>query len=349
MATSPCGIDTSVADIQTAQDELTNLLGPGSKDALASINAKATELGNKLTELTPTIEENPNLQKKLQSLSGKDPLTALNEMADIQNEFGPLVSDLQDILAEVSPDLQSISSDISDLFGGETASVSGLRASLSGGDFSNLLSKASSITSIDTASICAKCKNLEIKTAPDGTKKAVELPSPPAIPQIQPQPEPYKEPQTIATKNSFSEALLVFQDAQNWARGKLLDEFKERGFPPTISEVEHKKNGNRYFSHYTFIYMKYASIVGLDADPTLWIRRVDPWVELKYARDTKYIGEPAIPNEDYIYDEEYAYFQNANTTTVTYEEIIQYLYNTTPEQAKKIFDGTTRNTFLKEI
>jgi hypothetical protein len=349
MATSPCGIDTGVVDIQATQDELTNLLGPGSKDALASINAKATELGNKLADLTPTIEENPNLQKKLQSLAGKDPLTALNEMADIQNEFGPLVSDLQDILAEVSPDLQSISSDISDLFGGETGSVSTLQASLSGADFSNLLSKASNITSIDTASICAKCKNLEVKTAPDGSKKAVELPSPPAIPQIQSEPEPYKPPQTLVAKNDLSEALLIFQDSQNWARDKLLNEFKERGFPPTISELEHKKNGNRYFSHYTFIYMKYASIVGLDPDPTLWIRRVDPWVELKYARDTNYIGEPAIPNEDYIYDEEYAYFQNANTTTRTYEEIVQYLYDITPEEAKKVFDGTTANKFLKEI
>lgn len=349
MATSPCGIDTGVVDIQAAQDELTNLLGPGSKDALASINAKATELGDKLAELTPTIEENPNLQKKLQSLSGKDPLSALNEMADIQNEFGPLVSDLQDILAEVSPDLQSITSDISDLFGGETGSVSGLQASLSSGDFSNLLSKASSITSIDTASICDKCRNLEIKTAPDGSKKAVELPSPPAIPQTQPQPEPYKEPQTLATKNDLSQALLVFQDAQNWARGKLLDEFKERGFPPEISELDHRKNGNRYFSHYTYIYVKYAEIVGLDADPTLWPRRVDPWVELKYTTDTKYIGEPALENPNYIYDEEYAYFQNANNTTKTYEEIIQYLYDTTPEEAKRLFTGTTANRFLKEI
>lgn len=348
MATSPCGIDTGVVDIQGAQDQLDELLGPGAKDALASINAQADELGAKLNALAPTIEENPNLQKKLQSLSGADPLTALNGIADIQNEFGPLVSDLQDVLAEVSPDLQSIAGEVSDLFGGETGSISTLQASLSGGDFASLLSKASSATAIDTSTICEKCKNLEIKTAPDGTKKAVELPNPPAIPQIQPQPEPYKEPQILSTKNDLSAALLAFQEAQNWARDKLLNEMKARGFPPQISEIEHRKNGNRYFSHYTYIYIKYAEIVGLDPDPTLWPRRVDPWVEIEYAGKPEYIGDDPFV-QDYIYNEEYAYFQQANNTTRTYEEVIQWQYDNTPEEARKVFSGTTANSFLKEI
>jgi len=349
MASTPCGVDTSVEAIKAAQEDLDELFGPGAKDKFTEIEAKATTLGTKLEALAPTIEENPNLQKKLQELNGADPLTALSKMTDIQKDFGPVFSDLQNVLEKVSPDLKSIASEVEEVLGTGGGSIGDLQKTLSGGDFSALLSKASKITKIDTSTICSECQNIEIKTLEDGTKKAVELPDPPAIPQIQIQSETYKEPQSLIQVNDMSAALLAFQDAQNWARSKLLNEFKERGFPPSISEAEHRKNGNRLFSHYTYIYIKYAEIVGLDPDPTLWPRRVDPWVELKYATDTNYIGEPLLENPNYIYDEEYAYFQTANNTTKTYEEVVQFQYNNTPEEARKVFAGTKANKFLKEI
>lgn len=349
MASTPCGIDTSVEAIKSAQGDLDELFGPGAKDKFAEIEAKGATLSTKLESLAPTIEENPNLQKKLQELNGADPLSALSKMTDIQKDFGPVFSDLQTVLEKVSPDLKSITSEIEGVLGTGGGSIGDLQETLSAGDFSSLLSKASAITKIDTAKICSECQNIEIKTLEDGTKRAVELPDPPAVPQTQIQTETYKEPQSLVQVNDMSAALVIFVEAQNWARDKLLNEFKERGFPPDISEAEHRKNGNRIFSHYTYIYIKYAEIVGLDPDPTLWPRRPDPWVELKYATDTNYIGEPQLENPNYIYDEEYAYFQSANNTTKTYEEVVQFLYDNTPEEAAKVFRGTTANRFLKEI
>lgn len=349
MASTPCGVDTSIEAIKSAKGDLNQLFGPGASDKFAEIEAKAADLGTKLEAKMPKIEQNPSLQKALQKLNGASPLSALTTMTEIQSDFGPLVSDLQDILGEVSPDLQSIAGDVEGLLGSGGGSIGDLQKSLSGGDFSSLLSKASSLTKIDTSTICNNCKNLEIKTLPDGTKRSVELPDPPKVPELPIETESYKEPQSLTQVNDMSAALLAFQDAQNWARSKLLNEFKERGFPPDISETEHRKNGNRYFSHYTYIYIKYAEIVGLDPDPTLWPRRVDPWVELKYTTDTNYIGEPQLENPNYIYDEEYAYFQQANNTTKSYEDVVKFQYENTPEEAAKVFRGTTANSYLKEI
>jgi len=186
MASTPCGIDTSVEAIKSAQGDLDALFGPGAKDKFATIEEKTAVLGEKLDAKVPQLEQNPSLQKALSSLQGKSPLEALSTMTEIQNDFGPVVDDLQDILNEVSPDLQSIAGDVKDLFGGGTGSIGELQQTLSAGDFSQLLSKASAITDINTDDICNKCKNLEIQTLPNGTKTAVELPKEPFIPEAQP-------------------------------------------------------------------------------------------------------------------------------------------------------------------
>jgi len=329
MATNPCGTDTSLEDIKAAQEELNSIVSGGA-NALAAINSKVSEIGDKLNSFKPEVKEDPNLQKEMAKLQGADPITAGGIIQGIKQTFGPLVDNINELIDEVSPGLSEASDKVSN----------------NPFDLSALTELAS--LSPSSADVCSKVKNIEVKTLPDGTQTTVEKPAPPAVPQTVPLVEPYKEPQTLATKNNFSAALLAFQSAQNWARDKLLNEMEQRGFPPQISELEHKKNGNRMFSYYTFIYIKYAEIVGLDPDPTLWPRRITPWVEVKYAGKPEYIGDDPF-DENYIYNEEYAYFQAANNTTFTYEEVVQRLYDDTPAEAAKVFVGTTANKYFKEI
>src|SRR6056300_724978 len=206
MASTPCGIDTSVEAIKSAQGDLDELFGPGAKDKFAEIQAKADALGEKLDAKLPQIEQNPSLQKALSSLQGKSPLEALSTMTEIQNDFGPLVSDLQDILNEVSPDLQSISKDVQSVLGSGGGAIGDLQSSLSAGEFSTLLSKASAITDINTDNICNNCKNLEIQTFPDGTKAAVELPKEPKVPDTAPTIE--IPPITMSGSDAFKSTIL---------------------------------------------------------------------------------------------------------------------------------------------
>lgn len=207
MASTPCGVDTSIEAIKSAKGDLNKLFGPGASDKFAEIESKAADLGAKLEAKMPKIEQNPSLQKALQKLNGANPLSALTTITEIQNDFGPLVSDLQDILGEVSPDLQSIAGDVEGFLGSGGGAIGDLQKSLSGGDFSSLLSKASSLTKIDTATICNNCKNLEIKTLPDGTKTAVELPPPPKVPELKIEPAPISE--SMSGSGSFKPSLLA--------------------------------------------------------------------------------------------------------------------------------------------
>ena len=187
MATTPCGIDTSIEAIKNSQGDLDALFGPGAKDKFAEIEAKSETLSTKLEAKLQPIVENPNLQKSLQSLQGKSPFEALSSLTEIQKEFGPVVDDLQAVLEDESPDLASIAGEVEGVLGTGGGSIGDLQQSLSTGGFAELLGKASKISNeINVDDICAKCKNIEIQTLPDGTKTSVELPKEPKIPEIAP-------------------------------------------------------------------------------------------------------------------------------------------------------------------
>lgn len=187
MATTPCGIDTSIEAIKNSQGDLDALFGPGAKDKFTEIEAKSETLSTKLAAKLQPVVENPNLQKSLQSLQGKSPLEALSSLTEIQKEFGPVVNDLQAVLEDVSPDLASIAGEVEGVLGTGGGSIGDLQKSLSTGEFSELLGKAQKISNdINVDDICAKCKNIEIQTLPDGTKTSVELPKEPKIPEIAP-------------------------------------------------------------------------------------------------------------------------------------------------------------------
>ncbi len=194
MATTPCGIDTSIEAIKNSQGDLDALFGPGAKDKFAEIEAKSETLSTKLEAKLQPIVENPNLQKSLQSLQGKSPLEALSSLTEIQKEFGPVVNDLQTVLEDVSPDLASIAGEVEGVLGTGGGSIGDLQKSLSIGEFSELLGKAQKISNdINVDDICAKCKNIEIQTLPDGTKTSVELPPPPKVPELKVEPAPISE------------------------------------------------------------------------------------------------------------------------------------------------------------
>ena len=350
MATSPCGIDTGLESIKASQGQLEDLLGPGAKDALSSINAKAAEIGSKLNSFKPTIPETPNLQKKLQELSGASPIEALSKMTEIQNEFGPLVDDLKDILNEVSPDLQSITEDIQNVLGEEGGSFASLQSNLSVGDFGSLLSKASSLTSIDAADICSKCKNIEIKTLPDGTKSAKELPQPPAVPQKVPETEPVKPPQSFREQNERKQAEIYWLQAQNSARQTLLDVFKKKGKPPEITDLEFTKQSNRFWSNYYFLYTAYGNSI----EPTVsgtggglndWPWR-ETWAPKRIAEDPNYVGDP-IPIADALYNIHKIRYDRSNTTQYTFVQATQFWYDKSPE-VRKLGIGVGKE-FFKEI
>jgi hypothetical protein len=348
MATSPCSVDTKLTDIKGAQDELTALLGPGAKDALASITAKANEIGEKLNDFKPEVEENPNLQKKLQELNGKSPNEALELVTEIQNEFGPVVEDLQEILNEVSPDLQSIVSDIQGLFSssGGTGTIADIT---SGGDLASLISKVSKVTAIDTATICEKCSNIEIKTLEDGTKVSQEAPTPPQVPQTVPVTEPTKPPQSFKEQNERKWAEVLWLESQNATRQTLLNVYKQRPKPPEISDIEFAKQSNRFWANYTFLYTAYGNLITPTVTPAGglndWPWR-ETWAPLNIATDPKYVGEPPINQTILINLHERLYNEN-NTTEYSFAEATQFWYDRASETAK-IGIGVGK-PFYKEI
>lgn len=232
MASTPCGIDTSVEAIKNAQGDLDALFGPGAKDKFAEIETKANTLGEKLDAKLPQLEQNPSLQKLLSSLQGKTPLEALTTMSEIQNDFGPLVSDLDEILGEVSPDLQSISKDVQSVFGSGGGAIGDLQSSLSAGEFSTLLSKASAISDINTDNICNNCKNLEIQTFPDGTKAAVELPKEPKVPDTAPTVE--IPPVTMSGSDAFKSSILFGRKQQYNSSHRPFNKY----FNYTVNEIK---------------------------------------------------------------------------------------------------------------
>lgn len=332
MADTPCGKDTALEDIKAAQDELNSLM-EGGKDVLSAINDKATEIASKLNDFKPEVTESPNLQKELTKLSGADPVTAGSIAADIQKTFGKFVDNLGELLDEVSPGLGEASAKVSE----NPFDLSAL------GD---LLSA----TNISTEEICAKAKNVEIQTLPDGTQKSVEKPNAPEIPQKIPDPEPVKEVQNIVTQAPVLAIKQAMSSAWSYAAEQLWFYEKEKPQPPEISDLQWKKNGNRYFSNYTFLYLKCAQTLGLsDDDPSQWPYRLDPWVELKYARDTKYIGEPLLDENIAFNDVKEYYGTQSVSADYPFEEALKIWIESLPEEGTSFFIGSTRDTFFKEV
>ena len=345
MALSPCGIDLSAAALKEAQEAL-DLIAVSGKTAIAAVNAKAVEIIAQLESFIPEIDINPSLQTKLQAVSlAPDASSSAALVAAIVAEFGPLVDDLSEILNAVSPDLAAIVDIVQETVDGGGSATD----ALSGDNATTLLTSAAKLKGgLNVATICEKCKNIEIKTAADGSKIAVELPDPPSIPQSAPVSEAYKPAQSLASRNAEGAAKLLLLESQNYAGAKLLREYDTYGKPPLITELEFRKQGNRFFSNYSFLYAKYASTIGVGDQPNDWPLRTNGWVPLDKARDTNYIGEPLL-NEDALWDDQKEYYDNINSTGISFEDAIQLQYNLAPPDLIAKTVGTDSGLFLNPI
>jgi hypothetical protein len=365
--TSPCGTDVDLQQINKAQEELNNFLkGDGVKEALDKINKKAEEIGAKLEAYKPKIEQNPNLQKALQKLQGATPQEALNVMAEIQEDFGPVVEDLEEILDEVSPDLKDIAKDLGDIFksataGGGSVPSGGLLSGLSGGNLTSLLGKANKLSSIDVKTICEKCKNLDIKQVETKVKnaageietkiekKAVELPKPPEIPKEVPKPEPVKPPQTVVRKQPKKAGEKEWLDAQNFARRALIMRHKKLGRPggdggryPDVSEEEFVKIKNAFWAYYTYYYDLLAQSVKLSVPQNpdwknsleAWPWR-ETWLPMEATKDPAIVGDYfPIENEVWLYNTHKSVYNANNKTETSFEDATQLWYDKATEVMK---------------
>ena len=330
MATNPCGTDTSLEDIKAAQEEL-NSIASGGANALAAINSKVSEIGNKLNSFKPEVEESPNLQKEMAKLQSADPITASGIIQGIKETFGPLVDNINELIDEVAPGLSEASDKVSE----NPFDLSALNELLS------LKPSASAV--------CSTVKNIEVKTLPDGTQTTAEKPAPPAVPQTVPEPEPIKQPQTLREQNEEAMARVIWLESSNATRQTLLNVYKKRPKPPEITDLEFKKQSNRFWSNYTFLYIAYGNSIEPTVTPAGglndWPWR-ETWAPLEIARDPDYIGEPPI-GEEILYDLHTRLYNENNTTDISFIEATQLWYDKASEE-QKIGIGVGK-PFFKEI
>ena len=337
MAISPCNVDTGVTSIQDAQDQLTDLLGAGSKEALAAINAAATSISEKLSSFKPEINLNPNLQTQLSALAVADPTTKLAGLAAIQTQFGPYVSDLGEILAAVAPDLQEVMSIVSGAVGSDgSVSVASLQSSLAGADFTKLLSGVSGST-FSVSTVCEKCRNIEIQTDVNGNKTAVEPPKASLIPQTKPAPEPVPSLESLRAQQVIIDARRWHRQSEFAARetmdkqiAKQRKELEENGAP----KLEIKQLYRRRLAYLSLYYNELGKIIKGDSGGIIdW-----PWTMKFIAVET--IEEKGIEffGKELTFDFlalVRSYYDKNNDTQYTFEQATQFVYDAASDELKQ--------------